>query len=73
MIMFGMCTAFYIAIVVFELLPMYKEKDKKLFWTYAIILIITYTIHLLVVIGIKLPSPADPIKNFITAVFNLKS
>ena len=72
MILFSMCTLFYIILVVFELIPIYKDKDKKLFWVYSLVLISTYIIHMLIIIGIKVPSPADPIEYFIITILGLK-
>lgn len=72
MILFSMCTLFYIILVFFELIPIYRGKDKKLFWVYTMILILTYLIHMLIIIGIKVPSPADPIKYFIITILGLK-
>lgn len=71
MIEIALCTFFYIMLVVFELVQIYKDKDKKLFWIYSIILFITYIIHILFIIGIKIPTPSDPIKNIITGIFRL--
>lgn len=69
---FGMCSSFYILFIVFELLPILKDKDKKLFYTYGIIAMSTYIAHVMLIVGIKIPSPADPIKNLIISIFNLK-
>ena len=73
MIELVMCTFFYILLVVFELVGIFKSKDKKLIWIYSIILVITYAIHILFIIGIKIPSPAEPIKNIITSIFMLNT
>lgn len=72
MVNFVMCSLFYILFIVFELIPIYKDKDKKLFWTYGIITISTYIVHVLLIVGIKIPSPADPIKNLIISIFGLE-
>lgn len=72
MILFAICTLFYIILVVFELVPIYKDKDKKLFWVYSVILALTYTIHMLIIIGVQIPSPAAPIKKLIAAIFDLE-
>lgn len=73
MIELVMCTLFYILLVVFELIQIYRSKNKKLFWIYSIILIITYIIHILFIIGVKVPTPAEPIKNIISKIFKLNT
>lgn len=73
MIELTMCTLFYILLVVFELKQIYRSKDKKLFWIYSIILVITYTIHILYIIGVKIPTPAEPIKDIISRAFKLNT
>lgn len=71
MTMIIICTAFYIFLIIFELIPIYRNKEWKLFWIYSIILLITYIVSVAYSLDIKLPSPADPIKNLVTFIFKV--
>lgn len=71
MTMIIICTAVYIFLIVFELIPIYRNKEWKLFWIYSIILFITYTVTIAYSLGVSVPSPAGPIKNLVTAIFKV--
>lgn len=72
MVMFVMCSFFYALIILFDLVPIYKQKDKKVFWIYLSIITFTYLIHIMIILNIDVPSPAEPIKNVIINIFNVR-
>lgn len=71
MILIFIYSLIYIYFVIADLIPLYQNKRLKLAWTYSSILLISYTLLILIVLEVKIPSPAVPIKNVITAIFGL--
>lgn len=66
-----LCTLVYIFFVFTDLIPLYNNKSNKLFWTYSTLLLASYFLLLLLVNKIKIPSPAEPIKNAVIGIFDL--
>lgn len=71
MILIFIYSFIYIFFIIIDLIPLYQNKRWKSFWAYSSLLLISYTILLLIVLDVKIPSPAVPIKNAITAIFGL--
>lgn len=71
MILLIFYTFIYILFVIIDLIPLYENKQWKLFCTYTSLLLISYTLLILIVLDIKIPSPAMPIKNAVSAIFGL--
>lgn len=67
------CSIIYFFFVIFDLKPLAKNKDFKAFWFYTVLLILTYAVHILIGIGVDIPSPAEPIAKGIGALFNVRS
>lgn len=61
-------TVVYIFIIVFDLIPLYHKKEKRVFWIYIFLITAAWTLNILVEIGVKIPSPAPPIKNIIKTI-----
>jgi hypothetical protein len=51
-----------------DLIPIYINKQWKLFWVYSVMMLFVYVLMIFIALGIKIPSPAIPIKNLITAI-----
>ncbi len=64
-------TLAYIFFVFIDLIPLYQSKCWKLFWTYSILMTVSYIIIFLIVLEVKIPSPAVPIKKAVSAIFGL--
>lgn len=62
---------FYLTFIFIDLIPIYKNKQRKLFWIYLIMTVFSYTIIILIGVGVRIPSPALIIKNVITSIFQL--
>lgn len=63
-------TVIYALFIVFDFTPVFRGKNQKLIWLYLSLLIISYSISFLIGLGVKIPSPAPPIKKIITALIN---
>jgi len=59
----------YLILVVLEFIPLYHQKQWRDFWTNAALGAISFTIVICISVGIKLPSPEAPIREFITSIF----
>lgn len=55
-----------------DLVPLIKNKQWKTSILYSVIIVFSLSIIVLYAFNVKVPSPAKPIKNFVTKVFNLK-
>jgi len=51
-----------------EIFYLYKQKQKKELALYSVMIIAALTISLLLSYGVKIPSPAKPIKQIITTI-----
>lgn len=59
----------YTFLVFFELKPLYKQKLWHDFWINTILGIFSFTIAILLCLNVKIPSPEQPIREFITSIF----
>lgn len=59
----------YAFLVFYEFIPLYKQKLWSDFWVNAILGIFSFTIALLLSLGVNIPSPAKPIQELITSIF----
>ncbi|QNU65973.1 hypothetical protein EHE19_013900 [Ruminiclostridium herbifermentans] len=66
------CTITVALFIIFELLPLFREKKWKAFWTYLILISLAYINEVLINFGIKLPSPSTPIAKILTFIFRLE-
>lgn len=65
MIMFLSAAAYYI---LSDLVPIYKEKQWKLFWIYTILISLDFLMVLLMTMNVPLPSPSLPVKKIIGSI-----
>jgi hypothetical protein len=54
---------------VYELVPLYKQKYWRELWTNIVAGSFTFTLVVLICIDVKIPSPEEPIREFITSIF----
>lgn len=59
----------YALLIVIDFIPLYKQKRWCDFWVNTGIGIVTFTIAMLLSLGIDIPSPEKPIREFITMLF----
>jgi hypothetical protein len=59
----------YSVLAIFEFRLLYKQKYWNDFWTNAVLGVLSITIAVLLCLNVKIPSPAKPIKNFVTSIF----
>ena len=71
-ILMSMCSITMGLFVIFDLIPIYKQKKWKVFWVYTILFAFSYVNHLLFTLGVKIPSPAVPIKKVVSFIFGLQ-
>ena len=57
------------AVVIFVLLP-FKKSEKKQNIVYCALLIVSFTVLFLYSIRVEIPSPSDPIKQFLGPLTN---
>jgi hypothetical protein len=66
------CLFLYAGIFIFDMLPLMKKKNGKVILIYLPIFLFTLTVNVLYGLDFDIPSPADPIKNFVSSIFGLK-
>lgn len=59
----------YCVLAVYDLRPLYKQKLWRDFWVSAVLGALSFTIAVLLCLNVKIPSPAQPIREFITSLF----
>jgi len=67
--MFILAIIGYAFLAIYEFTPLYKQKLWHDFWTNTILGSCSFTIAILLCLGVKIPSPVAPIKDFITSIF----
>lgn len=66
--MFVLVIIGYAFLIIFEFIPLFKQKIWRDFWTNTIIGIISFSMAILLSFNIKIPSPAKPIADWITSI-----
>lgn len=61
------CTLF----ILIDLVTIYRNKQWWTFGVYSTMLVFVYVLTLLIASGIKIPSPAIPLKKIISAIYGL--
>lgn len=61
------CVVFIIA----DLIPIYKKKLWKQFWTFSVMMALVFLLAALITFDVKVPSPAIPIKNAVMTIFGV--
>lgn len=63
-----LCTAVYVSFVLIDVIPIVKNKQWKIFVIYSTLTVTAYILTVLTELGIKLPSPSNPIKEIVTTI-----
>jgi len=71
-IIIALCTIIIALFIIFDLIPIYHQKKMKVFWVYTVLIFFSYVIHILFTLGVKVPSPAIPIKKLVSFIFGLQ-
>ena len=61
-------TMVYLLFLYIDIIPILKNKEWKVFIIYSIIITTAYTCTVLSELGVKIPSPANPLKEMITSI-----
>ena len=59
----------YISLAVYEFVPLYKQKKWKDFWVNMAFWTASFAMAILIKLDVKIPSPANPIRDIITSLF----
>lgn len=49
----------YLAIALYEILLLYKKKQRKEIWLYSFLMLFSFSVTVLIAAGIKLPKTVD--------------
>lgn len=68
------CSFLYLAILIFDIIPLMKKKrdNKKSLLIYMPVFLFTLVINILYGLGVKIPSPAEPVKDIIIWILGIK-
>lgn len=61
------CTFFLLV----DLVPIYRNKQWWTFWVYSTMLALVGLLTILIALGIRIPSPADPLKKIVFAIWGI--
>lgn len=59
----------YSLLAAYESIPLYKQKQWRDLWINSIFAVCSFTIAVLLTFKIKIPSPAEPIKQIVLFLF----
>lgn len=59
----------YAFLIIFEFVPLFKQKIWRDFWINSIIGIISFSMAILLALNVRIPSPSKPIAGLITSIF----
>lgn len=59
----------YAFLIIYEFVPLYKQKLWKVFLVNCVLCAMSITVAIFMSLAIKIPSPAKPIGDFITSIF----
>lgn len=61
----------YISIGILEIKALHKKNQKKEMALYSVVYLSAFTLSILLNLGVKIPSPAKPIENFVKEIKGL--
>lgn len=67
--MFILAITGYALLIIYEYIPLFKQKFWRELWVNGVLAIFSFTIAMLLSLNVKIPSPVTPIKEFITSIF----
>ena len=59
----------YTFLVIYEFIPLYKQKLWHDFWVNVVLGIFSFTIAILLCLDVEIPSPEKPIRELIVSIF----
>lgn len=65
-----LCSLIYAFYILSDLVPVFKGEKRRVFWVYLVLFCTSYILHVMIVLNIKIPSPAVPIKKLILSIFS---
>ncbi len=60
----------YAILIVFDLIPVFKKKDKKAAWFTVPVYLITLTVNIMMSFGVDITSPNKIISQIISSIFH---
>lgn len=66
------CTVTIALFIIIELIPIFREKKWKVFWTYIVLVLFSYINDICYLFDINVPSPHLLINKLIALIFRLK-
>ena len=69
--MLAILIALYAGVVAFDFVPHLKESPKGEKALYLILLAVSFSLLSVSVLGVKVPSPAEPLQQAVKAVFRI--
>lgn len=66
--MLMLCTMVYTFFILIDVIPIVKNKKWKVLVIYSALICTAYTFSVLTELGIKIPSPANPLKQIVTSI-----
>ena len=69
--MLAILIAVYVGALVFDLRPRLKTAPKGAVALYIVLMAVSFTLLTMSQLGVKVPSPAPPIKEAVQAIFGL--
>jgi hypothetical protein len=67
--MFVLAIIGYTILIIYEFIPLYKQKLSRDFWADTVIGILSFTIAILLCMDVRIPSPEKPIREFIFMIY----
>lgn len=61
------CTLF----ILLDLVPIYRNKQWWEFWVYLTMIAVVYVLILFIAAGVKIPSPAVPLKKIVSVILGI--
>jgi hypothetical protein len=59
----------YSILLIYEFVPLYKQRLWHDFWVNAILGVLSFTVAILLCLDVVIPGPERPIREFITSIF----
>ncbi len=62
----------FLLIGIIEIVPMVKENQKKELVLYSVLFAAAFVLSILLSLGVKIPSPSEPIEHLVRAVTGIR-
>lgn len=71
MVFITITTILCIIFICIDIIPIYRNKQWMEFWIYLPLIAATYALVVILALGIKIPSPAGPLKKIVSLIWGL--